>query len=477
MPSRPILLLFAAAVVSGFVVAARPTPHHPDLTVWVFSADHARELTSPYLDSHGKLQPALVDQYRQQTGKRVAVELIGGRGLDTRLLSLLSDPDPTAVRDLLPDVVEIEIGSVGQYLRPPARDVPLLPLDRFLDTSSLRRKLAPQRLATWSRDGTVFGLPLDVHPVALVYRRDLFYQAGVDLDSVATWPQLREACRRFTDYWQSHGFPQRTALALHRSNPDELLMMLQQRHISPLTADGHSNLDDPLVAQTIAFYATLVSSPDDQPPIAADPAPGPGRWAADVDRGDRCAALVPDWAIGDLWEMSQFANSRDRQQPLPTLRMRSLPLFEPSDAPTASWGGTAAAIVRRARDPQASWDLLQFLYCSPAAAAAQRYFEPDMLSAFPDQWKIAGPPGLADKFFYPQQIRQMFSELADQLPPRIVSPFGLLANLELSKALAATVAAREAGADEPTLVRVAADSLRQGSAELRQQIDFEKLAP
>jgi ABC-type glycerol-3-phosphate transport system substrate-binding protein len=475
MFSRPILLLLAAALLSGALIAIRPRPQRADLTIWVFSADHARELTSPYLQA-GKLRPALIDQYREQTGKSVAVELIGGRGLDTRLLSLLSEPDAPQVRDLLPDLVEIEIGSVGQYLRSPAADVPLLPLDRFLDANGLRRRLATQRLATWSRDGTVFGLPLDVHPVALVYRSDLFYQAGVDLDSVATWPQLRTACQHFTDYWRSHGFPQRTALALHRSNVDELLMMLQQRHISPLTADGQSRLDNPLVAQTIAFYATLVSSPDDQPPIAADPTPGPGRWAADVDRGDRCAALVPDWAIADLWDMSQFAKSHDLHPP-PTLRMRTIPLFEPGDAPTASWGGTAAAIVRRARNPQASWDLLQFLYCSPASAAAQRYFEPDLLSAFPDQCKTIGPSGWADRLFYPQQIRQMFSDLAVQLPPRIVSPFGLLANLELSKALAAAVAARQAGADEQTLTRIAADSLRQGSAELRQQIDFEKLAP
>jgi ABC-type glycerol-3-phosphate transport system substrate-binding protein len=466
MFSRPILLLLAAALLSGALIVVRPRPQRADLTIWVFSADHARALTSPYYEAAGK-QPSLVDQFQRIYGKRVAVELIGGRGLDTRLLSLLSDPNPDQVRDLLPDLVEIEIGSVGQYLRAPAADVPLLPLDNYLDSHDLRQRLAPQRLASWSRDGIVFGLPLDMHPVALVYRRDLFLQAGVELGAANTWPALRSACQRFTDYWQAHSFPQRIALSLHRSSPDDLLMMLQQRHINLIDTDGRLHLDDPQVAQTLAFYATLVATPDHQPPIAADPTPGPGRWADDLARGDRCAALVPDWALSDL---------RGPPALFGKYRIRPLPCFDPTDSPTATWGGTAAVIPRNPRDPESSFQLLHFLYCSPEAAEARYQNNPDVLSAFPDQWteqSMPINPFVSDNW----NATALLVGLARQLPRRTVSPFDLLANLELSKALAATVAARQAGADEQTLTRIAADSLRQGSAELRQQIDFEKLAP
>lgn len=470
MLSRPILLLLIAAGLSGLAVASRPARPRADLTVWVFSPDHARMLAAAYVDASGREHPSLVDQYQARTGRRVAVELIGGRGLDTRLLSLLSDPDARGVKDLLPDVVEIEIGSVGLYLRAPAGHVPLLPLDGYLDAAHLRARMAPQRLATWSRGDAVFGLPLDVHPVALVYRRDLFEEAGVDLDRPVTWGELRAACEQFAAYWRGRGLAQRLPLALHRSNVDELLMMLQQRHINLLDADGRVCIDDPLVAQTIAFYATLVASSDGTPPIADDPSPGAGRWVGDLARGERCAALVPDWALADLRAQGDLAAK---------LRIRPLPRFDSSDSPTATWGGTAAAIPRDVRDAGAAWDLLRFLYASPEAAAARAASDGDVLSAFPDQWPGASISGgkQDDAFFSGQAVGPMLADLARQMPTRIVSPFGLLAGVELGKVMSQAAADRQRGADESAIRQRVAGALGDAAADLRREIAFEKLDP
>ena len=42
-------------------------------------------------------------------------------------------------------------------------------------------KIVAARLAPWSKDGVIFGVPHDVHPVAIAYRDDLFREAGIDL--------------------------------------------------------------------------------------------------------------------------------------------------------------------------------------------------------------------------------------------------------------------------------------------------------
>ena len=48
--------------------------------------------------------------------------------------------------------------------------------------SSRMAAFVSSRLAPWSKGGHLFGLPLDVHPVSITYRRDLYEQAGVDLE-------------------------------------------------------------------------------------------------------------------------------------------------------------------------------------------------------------------------------------------------------------------------------------------------------
>jgi arabinosaccharide transport system substrate-binding protein len=468
---KPIWLLILAATIAGLAVARRPEPTPADLSVWIFSADHVRLLSNPYVDALGRTQPSLLEQYRARTGKSVSLTLMGGRSLDLRLLSLLNHP-PSSGRQLLPDVVEIEIGSVGMYLRANADRMPLMRLDRYVDAAGLRSRVAPQRLAIWSRDGSVFALPLDAHPVALAYRQDLFAQAGVDLETPQTWPDLQAACQRFDRYWHNHGAPQRLAMALHRSNADALQMMLQQRRVNPIEADGRVRLDDPIVAATLAFYTTLVAGSDaSDPPIADDPTPGPARWTADLADGERCAAFLPDWSINDLRAHPDLAGK---------LRLRPLPRFDPADAPTATWGGTSAAIPAGVADPDAAWDLLQFLFFSPQANAARAATNDDILSAIPDEW----PGGSAyihvansDAFFGPQDPRVVMADLARQMPQRVVTSFTLLGGIELSRVLTDAVAARRAGADRATLERRAADWLRDASADLRRQIAFEKLAP
>ena len=58
-------------------------------------------------------------------------------------------------------------------------------------------RILPSRLSPWTKDGEIFGLPQDVHPVTITYRADLFAQAGVDLAAATTWSAFQEACLRF----------------------------------------------------------------------------------------------------------------------------------------------------------------------------------------------------------------------------------------------------------------------------------------
>jgi arabinosaccharide transport system substrate-binding protein len=262
--SYPILILCLVAAVTGVAVESRSAAVRHDLTVWVFSDDEAATFRQSARDG----SPSLIDQFTQRTHKTVSVDLVAQRALDARLLSLfMSDSRQAAV----PDLVEIDLASIGKYFRPPPADIALLPLNEFLSRSGRLNRIIPSRLATWSKGGLVFGIPRDVHPVTLTYRKDLFDQAGVDLESPHTWEQFQEACLSYQAYWASHGEPARKAVELYATQSEELLLMLLQRHVNLIDDHNQIHIADAIVTQTVAFYAQLVAG-DNR--ITTDTLPG-----------------------------------------------------------------------------------------------------------------------------------------------------------------------------------------------------------
>lgn len=173
---KPIFVMIVLSAVSAVAIALRPPAKQADLTVWVFADSHART----YRGNGRPGEHTLIDRYRELTGKSVQVKLINAQAINLRMNAIF---DRNTNEGEVPDLCEVEIGSVGRYFRPPLRDVGWLPLDGFLDQYGLRDKIIASRLATWSNRGKVFGIPHDVHPTTLCYRADLFEQAGVDIQT------------------------------------------------------------------------------------------------------------------------------------------------------------------------------------------------------------------------------------------------------------------------------------------------------
>ena len=211
---RPILAMMICSLLAGGAMLFRPPAHNANLTLWVSADSHAR-------------------MYRQVAGKSVRVDLIAPAALDVRLLSLFMFAQGTASS---PDLVEVDLGSIGKVLRPPVGEVGFLPLNDYLQRSGWINRIVRSRFAPWSKDGTIFGVPNDLHPCTLTYRKDLFDQAGVDLGSAVAWVDLQQRCLAFQKYWRDRGHP-RVAMGLSSTGPDMLLVMLRQQHVQLVNAD------------------------------------------------------------------------------------------------------------------------------------------------------------------------------------------------------------------------------------------------
>lgn len=445
-----LIVLFASVGASGILVGL-PMAQRPDQVVWVFDPSHRDTYSLP---SGG--QPSLLALHQQQTGHSVEVQLMPSRVLDARLLSLILS---NARGDMVPDLVEIEIGSVGKYFRAPANNNGLLPLDDFVAKDLAARDLSPARLATWSHEGPLFGIPRDVHPVTITFRRDLFEIAGIDLSTYSTWQEFRDQCLRYQRYWAGKS-QRRWAMQLSRWNASDLIILLQQQRVSLIDTQGRPDLSDPRIATTVAFYAQLVSGPE------AISTPVPNSIAArDLADGDTAALLTPDWRIEYL---------RDDPALINRLGMMPLPRFADGDARTASWGGTMVAIPRNARDPQASWRLLRDLQLTPEALKARQYHS-SILSARESSWNS---PAFSrpDPLFGGQPIQLLYAQLARELPLQRVSPYSTIVAQSLAGVLSEAQSYLEQhGIDG--LEDFCRERLIASQAQLRRMADFAEAHP
>ncbi len=400
---RPVLVMILLALISGALILRAPDLKRADLRVWVFAQSHARS----YREPDPQTGASLADLFQARTGQRVAVDLIHARALDLRLISLFMN-DTVGME--VPDLAEVEIGNVGKFFRPPVEEVGFLPLNELLERDGLMETVVRERFAPWTKDGVIFGVPHDVHPVGLTYRKDLFEEAGIDLSAVQTWEEFHEKGLAFVKYWRERGVYNRWAIELPFASADYLTLMLMQRGINVL--DDHNNvyLNDPRVTETIVFYVGMIAGPRR---IAGEATPGGLLWTRDIAHGYLCSVITPDWRLSYIRDHAPEAGGKVRLMPLPR--------FDPTDARTGTWGGTMIGIPRRAADPEASWELLKFLYFSEEGLAARQRVTM-ILPPVRSHWSspVYHQP---DPFFGGQKVDALFIDLADEIPPRYVTPF------------------------------------------------------
>ena len=475
---KPVLVMLVVAAASGGALLLRPErPRQTDLVVWVFADSHARAyregaatrlaedaaagervlkvvdaahfrrgdvvLLNDSVEEHmveavagGRLTLAaplararargdglrglsLIEQYQRKTGKTVSVKLISNRAQDVRLLSMFYNKSRS-----VPDLAEIEIGSIGKFFRPPASEVGFRPLNEFIEREGLREKLVAGRFSVWSKGDVIFGIPHDVHPVGIAYREDLWDEARVDPSTATTWDEFQERCLAFQAYWRSQGI-KRWGLGLSTADADRMLVLLVQRGVNLIDNRNQVHMDDPKVLDTVARYALMVAGPRK---IGADETPGGHLWARDLARGEVGALLASDWRVTDLKLAAPELSGK--------VAMMALPVWEEGDAPTATWGGTMMGIPRNCKDPEESWRLLKWLYFSDEARRAQKRYT-DILPPVKEHW--AEYMDDADPYFGGQKVRRLMAELAEEIPEAHVTPFRGWGKEALSVVLARAV--------------------------------------
>lgn len=391
------------AVASGAYLAARRA-HKPryDLRLWTFAKPHG--------DAYLKMLP---DFLRKHPGVSVDIQIVAGEAVTSRLQAAFwSNLD-------VPDLAEVEISWAGSFFRGRLESIGFRDLTERVHQTGLWERIVQARFAPYTTRGRIFGIPHDVHPVMLAYRRDLVEKLGIDVERLRTWDEFVEVGRRVTVPGK------RFMMELPPEGLSALEVMLFQRGGGYFDAQGNCTLDNEIAIETMRYYAPLVAG---KHRIGNDLGGGQIFTRA-LEDGYYLFMVAPDWRTKSI--------EQDVPKVAGRMALMPLPAFYPGGRRTSTWGGTMIGITKRCADPDLAWELIMHLYLNKEALAEQ-FRGTNILPPARDLWDH---PAYDEPrpFWSNQPLGRLYANLAPETPPQYTSPYIGLAKAKLSEALIACV--------------------------------------
>ncbi|QDQ14842.1 ABC transporter substrate-binding protein [Streptomyces spectabilis] len=248
-----------------------------------------------------------------------------------------------------PDVATIEYPQVpGFAIDGVARDITRLLGD------GLRAKLLPQALALTTFENRTYSVPLDVEPMVLHYRRDLFEKYG--FDTPATWDEFAALAREVPG--RGNG---RRAAVFPTDGAMHFAAWAWQAGAQWFdTSDGAWNvsLADAPTRRVAAYWQRLIDE--------------------DLVHVNAVESRLSDAQIGNglvltrfsgAWEAGAQMNARPGQKGL--WRIAPLPQWDPARPVVGTHGGSTFAVTKDSRHPEAAMEFIEWQVSHPDALKAR----------------------------------------------------------------------------------------------------------
>jgi arabinosaccharide transport system substrate-binding protein len=408
----PLAIFLLAALTGGVLLVWTPLSHladyrPPDLVLATFVPEQA------------EVYRAAILQFDQLNNCNVQVELVDQKALQSRLQSALQ------VGADVPDMVELMYGTIGYFAKGPLEDVALVDLTDKIKESGLYDRLVTNRLSKWSSRGRVFALPHDVHPVMLVYRRDLCEQLGIDVTKLTTWDEFSRVGREIVKKtMRPDGVPEHYMMDLPTDGNDQLILLLLQHGVGLFDAQGNVSFDREGALDVVCWYVRQIE--------------GPGRISFPCGEGQNFAKAMIDGLC--LFYFCPDWRSNRIQLEIPSLSgklsLMPLPAWNPGEIRTSTWGGCGLAFTKQCRNFDLAWKLAMYLYYDPDQLGP-RFASSHILPPLTSAW--THPEFLEpDPFYSNLALGKVYSQLAPEVPEEHDTAYNTLANAKLSEAFSNT---------------------------------------
>ncbi|HNC24298.1 MAG TPA: extracellular solute-binding protein [Opitutaceae bacterium] len=442
LPRSGLGVLAVLAVLSSVVMwfeTIRPTV---GLQVWAFDPGH--------VDVYRLLVPGW---NRLHPGHPLALNVLSGSALQTRMMSGFLAGTPVA------DLLEIERTQTGPVFAGPIDGIGFVDLTDRLRREGLLDQINAASFSPWTTRGHIFGLPHDVHPVMLAYRRDLVEAAGIDVSRIETWDDYFRAMRPLMRDLDGDGRGDCYPLNGTYANPSTAEVILLQAGGTFFTDDGQANLDTEINAEILARLATWFEGPGR---VIGDANLGTVSGQQMVHSGFVIGIIAPDFFAGSMTTMLTDMAGQFKLMPLPAWR--------PGGRRTSVQGGTMMGIARSTPDVDLAWAALKELYLSPVSAE-HLFRDRGIVTPVKANW---GHPVFDEPsaFFSGQPVGRLYLRLAPSVPLRPSSPYYTHATTYLGNVAhqLATMADREAISDPAQLLPRARALLAAAQRDLQAQM-------
>ncbi len=400
-----LLVVMAVAVVSSALVFLRGEGDRGELELWVFNIEH-QELFQPVAKSWS-LDPEL---------PRVDVHLLEFQSLSRRMLSGFFSGTPVA------DLILGERSVASQAWRGPEEAIGFVDLTERLESEGLRERFNPPSFAPWTVDGRIYGLPMDVHPVMLAYRADLYEAAEIPIEEARTWDEFMEMSLPLIGDLTGNGVQDRFVLELPESDGNIAAMLILQAGGDLFDEKDRPALSGPV---TVEVMTQLVYWSSRSPALTVDIPLFRGSGERLRGEGIVLAWLVPDWRAGRTMRNNPVLSGKMKLMPLPP--------WEEGGLRTSVWGGTMVGFPRANPNHENAWRFgKEILFNREVARNMWRNMM--IISPVVDFWDDA----VYDEpmpYYSDQAIGRLLIEMAGDVPYRSSSVYYPLAMTELANAL------------------------------------------
>lgn len=389
----PVVMLLLFLISSAFIVVPSEDKGE-QLDFWIFANTHYEEYQAR-LPNFNKLHPDI----------NVQLTNFGGTMHDKLLTALLSNFGA-------PDVVEVEITSIGRFLKGAKDEIGFIDLKPRLVSEGWMEDMVPARFTPWAYHNRIYGIPHDLHPVVLLYRDDLFKASGIEMTDVKTWDEFIIAAKNVTRDIDDDGKIDQFAIVLDNKTESDYFNFLLQRGGGFFDKNGDIVIDSDIAIETLEFYSSLFNKHKIATPVYGTWHGDPSNFAAMQD-GKILSILAPDWYVGIL--KSQVPQMAGKWKAI------GMPAWEEGGRRTTTRGGTMIGITKQCKNPDLAWELIKFTYFN-RDGLANRYETTMIIPPLKSAWDV---PIFheSEEYLGGQKIGKLFIDLVPDLPPRYQNPY------------------------------------------------------
>lgn len=297
-----------------------------------------------------------------------------------------------------PDIVQLDEIPFSMFLR---GDVPFVDLAPRLKTDQLAKAFHPQRLALFSQQQKVYGLPQSLSAYVMYYRKDVFETLQIRPEDCGTWEQFRAVGKKVAETGQP-------LMALDASFFE---ILLRQRGGRLFDAQGKAFPDMDLAVEVLDFLKQLATDG-----IAIAPGQGsiyvPLFFSSDVMSDEVICLMGADWYGLDMLQ----TNAPDMAgqwaiMPLPTWESDN----DQKTFATATFAGQGLTIYKGSKAIDTSWAFIKWVMTDLEANVA-RYQQGNSFPAYKPAW--TDPRLLASSpYFSGESMGNTLLAVTETLPP------------------------------------------------------------